>query len=175
MWLYYCLRWGEVRWGEELWEISTSAPPGPLAGSRRRPWRVTGRVTGRTAVHRLSDDIHSALFGGLVHPYLYMLNVCNDSLGVTAARYRARCIAHATSFSPLSGVHTTWSQVTEWRPWEVRLVAQGHMVSRAGIWTELFLTPKPMLVASIPFSLSWSTYPLGAIAHSKAWVRLLRV
>lgn len=38
-----------------------------------------------------------------------------------------------------------WSQITTWRLREVRIVVPGHMVSGARIWTEIFLTPKPIL------------------------------
>lgn len=172
VWLHCCLRWGA------LGNQSTSVPPGPLAGlCQRRPWRMTGRETGRTAVHQLCDDIHSALFGGFVHSYLYMLNVCNNSPKCYSGPDSEQDALHCSCYLIQSSLRCMYHVVSGYgmEAQEVRLVAQGHMVSRAGIWTELFMTPKSMLAASTPFSLSWSTHPQGAIAYSKAWVRSLCV
>lgn len=66
-------------------------------------------------MHQLSDDISATFLEGFVHFYLYMFNVYNNSLAwvLPWARHRARCIAHATSLTPLRGVGTTWSQIME--------------------------------------------------------------
>lgn len=116
---------------EALWE--TSVPPGTV--DTRTVWRRPWRMSGRTAVHQLRDGINSASFGGFVHSYLYMLNVNNNSpcLGVTVARHRVRCIAHAYLIQSSLRCRFHGLRLRKGSSREVRLLAQGHMVSRAGI------------------------------------------
>lgn len=154
-----------VAWGEALWEINVLCAAWQTGLCQRRPWKMSGRTT----VHRLSDDFSSVLFCGFVHSYLYIINLHDNTpcLAVTMCQDRARCIGHVISFNPLWGIGTTWCQITTWELKEVKLVAQGHMASKVGIWTESLLTLKPMLLTSTLYYLSWSTRQQRLIPPSK--------
>lgn len=86
------------------------------------------------------------------------------------ARHRTRCVVRVTSFNPPGDTGTVCSQITTWRP-QVEIVAQGHMVSRARIWAEIFLTPKPRLLTGVPYCLSWSADQQRLTAQAKTRVR----
>lgn len=86
-------------------------------------------------MHQLRDGINSALFGGFVHSYLYILNVNNNSpcLGVTVARHRARCVAHTYLIQSSLRCRYYDLRLRNGSSREVRLLAQSLMVSRAEI------------------------------------------
>ena len=79
----------------ENWDPASRMPRGAVTKKKKK----------KTAVHQLSDDISSSLFGGFVRSsfieYIYI--IAPLAWVLQAPRHRTRCMAHVASFNPLWG------------------------------------------------------------------------